>query len=138
MDHKTSTLQEQSSVPSETPAITFESFKDNFDDYKLQHQEAVHPEYFYASFYEKHIQPQISTLFTEEEKKEWIEEWNSALDGELDGEELTFEEILEGYDYLTEDITEYVINSDLPNLAELKEKFIEELFVELSSDNDKR
>ena len=125
----------------ETTQLTFESFKENFEHYRTEHQEGVHPEYFYALFYEKHIQPIVSTLFSEEEQKEWIEEWNSALDGELEGEELTFEEVLEGYDYLTEDITEFVINSDLPKnevtsdlCAELKEKFIEELFVEMTKD----
>ena len=114
--------------------ITYETFKQNFEDYKLEHQEGVHPEYFYITFYDEFIQPILSTLFSDEDKKEWIEEWIEALDeDELEGK--TFEEVLEEYDYLSEDITEFVINSDEPKYSELKEKFIQKLFEEMFGSN---
>lgn len=113
-------------------AITYETFKENFGDYKLEHLEGgVHPEYFYVAFYDEFIQPVVSSLFSEEDKKKWVQEWIEALDeDELEGK--IFEEVLEEYDYLGEDITDFVVNSNLPNCAELKERFIQELFKEMT------
>ena len=54
-------------------AITYETFKENFGDYKLEHLEGgVHPEYFYVAFYDEFIQPVVSSLFSEEDKKKWV------------------------------------------------------------------
>ena len=48
---------------------------------------------------------------------------------------MSFEEILEENDYLGEDITQWVIESDSPCHSEVKEKFIQELYKEMNKNN---
>ncbi len=115
--------------------LTYETFKENFEEHRLKFDGGSgHPEYFYVNFYLEHVHGKWH-LFTEEEKQEWVTDWIEALDAdELEGR--TFEEILsdESYNYLGEDIAGCVVDSEEPKFAELKEKFIRLLFLEMSKD----
>ena len=109
-------------------------FQENFETYKLQWDNgSAHPEYFYTNFYEEFISGEEDKFFTAEDKAYWKQEWIEALDDE-ELSESTFEEILEENDYLTEDLTEWIINSDEPKFAQLKEKFIAQLFFQISEE----
>ena len=110
---------------------TFESFKENFETHKHNHLEGgVHPEFFYVNFFLDVILPQVDSLLTDDDKESFVQEWIESLgDDELEGK--TFEEILEDNDYLGEDITDWVINSDSPSHSDVKEQFIQQLFVEM-------
>ena len=115
--------------------LKYETFKEYFDEFRSSFDGGSgHPEYFYVNFYLEHIHGKWH-LFTEEEKREWVADWIEALDAdELEGR--TFEEILgdDNYDFLGEDIAEYVVDSEEPKFAELKEKFTHLLFLEMSKD----
>ena len=115
--------------------LKYETFKEYFDEFRSSFDgSGGHPEAFYVDFYFEHIHGKWH-LFTEEDKQEWVEEWIEALgDDELNGR--TFEEILsdDNYFHLGEDIAEYVVDSEEPKFAELKEKFTHLLFLEMSKD----
>ena len=113
-------------------------FQENFDTYLenfLESSDDSH--FFYTNFYAEFVSGDEDKLFTKEEQQEWIEEWNSMLDGELEGTEASFEEIIEDYETLDEDLMEFIIKSDEPKFASLKEKFIAQLFFTISETWDK-
>ncbi|MDB4616949.1 hypothetical protein OAE23_02495 [Synechococcus sp. AH-551-E11] len=119
-------------MTTETLTFNLSFFRDNFEEFK-QHFDngSGHPEFFYCNFYYEFIRGDEDKLFTAEEQSSWKEEWILALNDE-ELKEMSFEEIIEQEDYLYEDLTEWVINSNLPQFSELKEKFIAQMFFYIS------
>ena len=108
-------------------------FQENFNSYlEMFLESSDSSNFFYTNFYTEFIRGDEDKLFTKEEQQEWIEEWNSMLDGELEGTEASFEEIIQDYETLDEDLMEFIIKSDEPKFTQLKEKFIAQLFFTIS------
>ena len=110
-------------------------FKENFETFR-QHWDcgSNHPEYAYTNFYHEFVRGDEHKLFTDEDKSFWKSEWVDLLGLEGEQAELTFEELIEECETTSEDLIGYIIDSDEPKFAELKEKFITQLFLVISEE----
>ena len=102
--------------------LTLKLFTDHFNQfYEVFCNDDSHPEYFFEMFFDEYICEK--ELLDPSEKEEWVKQFQDDLGDEVDAH-MSFDEIVEEYPMLKEDVTSVLIDDN----PKVREKAIPELY----------